>query len=521
MFLWFVLLGFCSFFIHLYNILWLKPERLRSKLRRQGIRGPSPSPLLGNIPEMKRIQSQLIKPPYKDGFVSHDWAHFLFPYFNHWKKEYGPILMCSMGNIQLLYVSHKEMVKEMSLCTSLDLGKPTYLQRERGPLLGQGILTSNGAVWAHQRKIIAPELYMKRVKVIRMPSGMVNLMVESATSLVNSWEMKIESDGGIRDVRIDEDLRSFSADVISRACFGSNYSSGREIFVRLRALQQVMSKKSLLMGLPGLRYLPTKNNREIWRLEKEIRSLILELVKERKEAIFERDLLQMIIDGAKDDERGPVSADNFIVDNCKNIYFAGHETTAMSACWTLVLLASNPEWQARVRAEVLQLCGGLAPDADMLRKMKLLTMVIQEAMRLYPTVVFMSREALEEMKLGEIHVPKGVNIWIPVITLHRDPDIWGPDADEFNPERFANGISGACKLPHLYLPFGAGPRICAGQNLAMTELKIILALIISNFSLSISPKYRHSPVFKLVIEPEHGVNLLIRRVQFEKCSLEE
>ncbi|XP_059434830.1 cytochrome P450 714A1-like [Corylus avellana] len=177
-----------------------------------------------------------------------------------------------------------------------------------------------------------------------------------------------------------------------------------------------------------------------------------------------------------------------------------------------MLLASNPEWQARVRAEVLQVCGGQMPDAHMVRKMKVLTMVIHESLRLYPPVSAVSKEALKDLKFGDIHVPNGFTVWTLLVTLHQDPDIWGPDAEEFNPERFANGVSGACKFPHVYMPFGVGPRMCLGQNLAMAELKIILALIVSNFSFSLSPKYRHFPTMTLVITPEHGVNLLIKRL---------
>lgn len=73
--------------------------------------------------------------------------------------------MFSLGNIQILHMNHPDAVKEISICTSLDLGKPSYQVKERGPLLGQGILTSNGAIWAHQRKILAPEFYMENVKV--------------------------------------------------------------------------------------------------------------------------------------------------------------------------------------------------------------------------------------------------------------------------------------------------------------------------------------------------------------------
>lgn len=141
-----------------------------------------------------------------------------------------------------------------------------------------------------------------------------------------------------------------------------------------------------------------------------------------------------------------------------------------------------------------------------------LTMVIHESLRLYPPVSVVSREALKDMKFGDINVPKGVNLWTMVLTLHTDPDVWGPDACKFNPERFANGITGSCKLPHFYMPFGVGPRVCLGQNLAMVELKILIALILSNFTFSLSPKYTHAPALRLVIEPEHGVDILVRKL---------
>ncbi|GKU91594.1 hypothetical protein SLEP1_g5450 [Rubroshorea leprosula] len=498
-----------SILVNLFNSLILKPGRLRSKLRKQGIRGPPPAILLGNIKEIKKTQThpEVSKSSKGEEPISHNCSSLLFPFFDQWRQQYGSTFMFSLGNIQILHMIHPDVVKEIITCTSLDLGKPSYQHKERGPLLGQGILTSNGAIWAHQRKVLAPELYMEKVK------GMIKLMADSSITLVNSWKSQIESGGGVADIKIDNCMRSFSGDVISRACFGSNYAKGEEIFLKLRALQEAMSKKVLASGIPGMRYLPTKSNREAWKLEKDIRRLILNVVKERKEASSEKDLLQMVLEGATTgSELGQDAIDRFIVDNCKNIYLAGYETTAVSVTWTLMLLALHPDWQERVRAEVSTICGGQLPDSDMIRKMKTLTMVINESLRLYPPVAVISREALKDMKFGGIHVPKGVNIWTLLVTLHQDPDIWGPDAHEFNPERFSNGVTGACKLPHVYMPFGVGPRTCLGQNFAMAELKIVVALLVSNFSLTLSPKYRHSPALRLVIEPEHGVHLLVRKL---------
>ncbi|XP_059433713.1 cytochrome P450 714C2-like [Corylus avellana] len=500
------LLGFVSKLMKMCEALILKPKRLRAIMRKQGIRGPPTSFLIGNIGDMKKIKSSASKAHQQkaEQAITHNCSSTLYPYFDEWRKSYGSTFMFSLGNIQILHMSDPEVVREISICTSLDFGNPSYQSRLLGPLFGQGILTSNGATWAHQRKILAPELYMDKVK------GMMKIMVESSMTVVNSW--RIECVGGVADVHIDEYMRSFSGDVIARACFGSNYSKGKEIFSKLGALQVHVSKTFFKLGIPGMRYLPTQSNREIWRLEKEIRALILKVVKERKEEASGNDLLHTILEAATDSDFSQDETDRFIVDNCKSIYFAGYETTAVSATWTLMLLASNPEWQARVRAEVLQVCGGQMPDAHMVRKMKVLTMVIHESLRLYPPVSAVSKEALKDLKFGDIHVPNGFTVWTLLVTLHQDPDIWGPDAEEFNPERFANGVSGACKFPHVYMPFGVGPRMCLGQNLAMAELKIILALIVSNFSFSLSPKYRHFPTMTLVITPEHGVNLLIKRL---------
>lgn len=502
--------GLVLLLMHLYNLLILKPKLLRERLQRQGIRGPTPSFFFGNIPDMKKIQLRVPATPAisMEDSIALDWPSTVFPYLVQWRNEYGPVFVYSSGTIQTLCVTDVEMVKEISLCTPFRLGKPSYHSKDYAALLGQGILSSSGPMWAHQRKTIAPELYADKVK------GMVHLMLESTTSMLRSWESRIENEG-VADIKVDGDLRSLSADILSKACFGSDYTKGEEIFVKIEILQKMLAKKNV--GVPGLRFLPTKNNRDIWKIEKEVNSMILKVLKQRVEASHEKDLLQMILEGAEssndhDGSSKKISRDKFMVDNCRNIYFAGQETTAIAASWSLMLLAAHPDWQARVRAEVLERCGDGLPDADMLRSMKTLTMVIHEALRLFPPAIFITRETLEDITLKDILIPKGTTIRIPISMLHRQHAVWGPDAHKFNPERFAQGIVGACKTPQAYMPFGAGPRICAGQHFAMTELKVILSLILSKFCFLLSPAYLHSPAFRLLVVPEHGVILRMRKV---------
>nr|XP_043611061.1 cytochrome P450 714C2-like isoform X2 [Erigeron canadensis] len=457
----------------LFDLYAFKAKRVRSKLEKQGIKGPFPSSFLqGNIPEIKKIHiQQHAKAMAVDGggVISHDWTTKVFPHLHQWRTQYGNTFMYSSGNIHFLCITDPELAKEVGLYTSLDLGKPSYLSKDRGPLLGQGILSSSGAYWAKQRKIIAPQLYPDKVK------DMVTLMLNTAGSMVQLWKSKIDNSEGCVDIKIDDDLRSLSADIISRACFGSNYSQGEMIFTKLRALQGFMSKASI--GVPVLRYVPSKNNREIWKLEKDINSRIVEVVKSSNEFKGERNLLQTIIEAAKEDGESndrwiDIDPSKFIVDNCKSIYFAGYETTATSASWCLMLLAKHSEWQERCRAEVFDIC-----------KDKLLDMTTLQSMK---TIV------------------------IPM--MHHQPELWGPDVYEFKPERFAEGTKNACKISQVYMPFGIGPRICAGQQFAMAELKVILALILSRFSFTLSPTYRHSPTFGLTIEPKYGIHLHVKKL---------
>lgn len=185
-----VLLWFIWLLVRLYNGLVVKPSRLRSMLTKQGIRGPPPTLLLGNIMEIKKARGSCNIT--SETPTSHNCAALLFPFFEKWRKQYGmfkkyiwnfhlhkiliylyntyisagEVFVFALGNTQILYVNQPDAVREITTCTSLDLGKPTYQYKERGALLGQGILTSNGASWVHQRKVIAPELYMDKVKVL-------------------------------------------------------------------------------------------------------------------------------------------------------------------------------------------------------------------------------------------------------------------------------------------------------------------------------------------------------------------
>ncbi|KAF3443893.1 hypothetical protein FNV43_RR13583 [Rhamnella rubrinervis] len=488
---------------------FLTPRRIKKLMEKQGVRGPKPRLLIGNILDIASFISKSTSHDMHS--INHNIVGRLLPHYVAWSKQYGKRFIIWNGIEPRMCLTETEMIKELFLKYSTISGKSWQQQQGCKHFIGRGLLMANGEDWHHQRHIVAPAFMGDRLK------SYAGYMVECTKEMLQSLKQEVES--GRAEFEISEYMTRLTADIISRTEFDSSYEKGKQIFHLLTELQHQCAQATRHLCFPGSRFFPSKYNREIKSKKLEVELLLMEIIQSRKDCVeigrsssYGNDLLGMLLNEMqkkKGISNGFSLNLQLIMDECKTFFFAGHETTALLLTWTVMLLASNPSWQERVRAEVKQVCNGETPSVDHLSKLSLLNMVINESLRLYPPASVLPRMAFEDIKLGDLHIPKGLSIWIPVLAIHHSEELWGKDANEFNPERFASKSF----IPGRFIPFAAGPRNCVGQAFAMMEAKIILAMLISRFSFNISENYRHAPVIVLTIKPKYGVQVCLKPIE--------
>jgi cytochrome P450 len=366
--------------------------------------------------------------------------------------------------------------------------------------LGEGLLTSEGALWQRQRKMTQPSFQSQQV------ASFVSTMTDNALAMLRRWE-EYATRGETFDVV--PDFMRLTLNIASQVLFTTNLEADAESIRRTLEIGRDYSVDRAWALFPPPLSWPTQRNREYRAALAHIHSIIDRIIAERRRAPARvNDLLTMLMEAR--DENGAPMSDKQLRDEVITLLTAGHETTTLALAWTCYLIATRPEVMERMAAEAAFL-NGRAPAYEDLMKLRYSRMVVEETMRLYPPVWTMSRTAVNDDEIGGYYIPAGSEILIFPYITQRHPK-WWPDAETFRPERFAPENS-AARPRYAYLPFGAGPRTCIGLNFAMTEILAVLTLGLQRFrlQLAIDPEaVRADPSVTLQAKP--GVPVKLRSI---------
>ncbi|MGY5011118.1 cytochrome P450, partial [Streptomyces sp. 900105755] len=373
---------------------------------------------------------------------------------------------------------------------------------------GDGLFTAynHEPNWQLAHDVLAPGFSREAME------GYHAMMVAVAERLTGHWDRELAAG---RWVDVPGDMTKLTLETIARTGFGHDFGS----FERDRphpfvtAMIGTLTYAQRLNSVPGplaplmLRQAARRNAANIEYLNRTVDDLVTE---RRRTGRGEGDLLDRMLETAHPETGERLSAEN-VRRQVITFLVAGHETTSGALSFALHYLARHPEIAARAAAEVDRVWGDTpAPGYDQVAKLRYVRRVLDESLRLWPTAPAFAREARQDTVLAGRH-PMRRGAWALVLTpmLHRDPEVWGPDAESFDPDRFeAKAARG--RAPHTFKPFGTGARACIGRQFALHEATLVLGLLLRRYGLGADPDYRLRVTERLTLMPE-GLRLRLER----------
>jgi cytochrome P450 len=389
-------------------------------------------------------------------------------------------------------INDPALVKRVLTERPMDFPKSGRISEGLRPLLGRSVFLTNGAEWQRQRRIIDPAFEGGRIR------DTFPAMLEAGRAAAARLKPGVQE--------IEAETSHAAADVIFRTLFSLPIEdrTAQAVFHQFRAYQREQPILNLAAFLPLPRWMPRGFSRRTKRTARAIRGLIAELTAQRQAEIAAGtapDDLATKIMTTRDPETGETFDTEEMVDQVAIFFLAGHETSASALAWALWLLAAHPQAQARVAEEARAFMA--EPDFGRLKRLAYTRDVFREALRLYPPVPMMVREASRPERFRDREVPKGSQIVLSPWHLHRQNRLWD-NPDGFDPERFATENGRDC-LRNAYIPFSSGPRVCTGAAFAMAEGAILLAAILSRWQLEVVEGRRPVPVAHLTVRARDGI----------------
>jgi cytochrome P450 len=365
--------------------------------------------------------------------------------------------------------------------------------------LGNGLLTSEDDFWLRQRRIAQPAFHRQRI------AALAGVMAEAARETAGQWAT-IASAG--RPVDLDEQMMRLTRTVVLRALLGGDLGPfAATLDDAWTVINEHIGESFWSLGLTDR--LPTSKNRRFRDARVVLRDAVEYIISQRRRTPSESaDLLSMLL-SARDEETGEGMTDDQLRVEVTTFLLAGQETTSLALTWTWYLLSQHAGAQTRLEQELDTVLDGRPPEYADLASLPYARMVIDEALRLYPPAWGFSRQALSDDQLGGFHLPRGWLAFVVPYVLHRLPAFW-PDPEAFDPDRFSPERS-ADRPKFVYIPFGAGPRQCIGNQFALIEAQLIVATLAQRYRLHLVPGHTVEPWPLITLRPRFGMPMIIER----------
>ncbi|KAK8308159.1 hypothetical protein V6Z12_D02G038000 [Gossypium hirsutum] len=473
-------------------------------LNSQGIRGPPYRFIHGNNKEVAKMRQEALSKPMA---LRHDIFPRVQPHIDTWINEYGRNYLSWDGVRAELVISEPDLIKEV-LKNSEKAFPKRKLTLFLSKLLGNGLATVEGEKWEKRRKLGNYAFHGESLK------NMTPAIIASVETMLEKWKGYVG-----KEIEVFEEFRLLTSEVISRTAFGSTYLEGQKIFYMLSKLAIIANRSFFKTRIPWISKLwKSADILESEELANEIQGCVMKMIKKREDRVvngeadsFGNDFLGLLVKAYHDlDDKDMLSLGD-LVDECKTFYLAGQDTVNGLLAWTVLLLAIHGDWQEKARREVIEIFGNQNPHPESIVKLKIMTMIINETLRLYGLQNGIIREVGREVQIGNLVLPANIDLYIANVVPQHDPQLWGDDVHLFKPERFAEGIAKATNYnAAAFCPFGIGPRSCVGMSFATMETKIALSMILQRYTISLSPAYVHSPISVLGIQPEHGIQVILK-----------
>ena len=355
------------------------------------IPGPEGYPVVGVIPKIGRD---------------------ILGFFLQLQKDFGDVVSLDFGSRNMVLISHPDDIKYVLQDNNRNYRKG-YDQVK--PVLGNGLVSSEGEFWRRQRRLIQPTFHRRRI------AGFADVMVDSTLEMLNSWR-HIAKIGAPVDIAAE--IMRLTQQIIARTMFSTDVGTQTDVLCQAFDVTLEYMNYRMFNPLPLIDRLPTPTNLKFKRWLGILDEIMYALIENRRRSISPPDdLLTMLLE-ARDEETGEGMTDKQIRDEVVTIFFAGHETTASTLAWTWYLLGRHSEVKTRLYQEVGEILKGRRPSMAETQLLPYTRQVIDEALRIYPPAWMFARQAIAADELGGYHIPAETALMISPYITHRHPDFW-------------------------------------------------------------------------------------------------